>query len=32
MIVDNPDGNNVGLMSSQDDARRSWPPVESPAP
>lgn len=30
-VVADPDGNDVGLMSPQDDARRSWPPKESPA-
>ena len=29
-IVADPDGNDVGLMSPIDDARRTWPPVESP--
>ncbi len=29
-IVADPDGNDVGLMSPVDDARRTWPPVESP--
>jgi uncharacterized glyoxalase superfamily protein PhnB len=31
-IVADPDGNDVGIMSPSDEARRSWPPVESPAP
>jgi len=31
-IVSDPDGNDVGLMSPVDDARRTWPPEESPAP
>jgi catechol 2,3-dioxygenase-like lactoylglutathione lyase family enzyme len=31
-IVADPDGNDVGLMSPIDQARRSWPPQESPAP
>jgi uncharacterized glyoxalase superfamily protein PhnB len=31
-IVADPDGNDVGLMSPVDDARRTWPPEESPAP
>jgi catechol 2,3-dioxygenase-like lactoylglutathione lyase family enzyme len=31
-IVADPDGNDVGLMSPIDDARRTWPPEESPAP
>ncbi|MGH3305273.1 MAG: VOC family protein [Streptosporangiaceae bacterium] len=30
-IVDDPDGNGVGLMSPMDDARRSWPPSPAPA-
>jgi len=30
-IVADPDGNDVGLMSPVDDARRTWPPAESPA-
>lgn len=29
-IVADPDGNQVGLMSPIDEARRSWPPEESP--
>jgi uncharacterized glyoxalase superfamily protein PhnB len=29
-VVADPDGNDVGLMSPQDDARRSWPPEPSP--
>ena len=29
-VVADPDGNDVGLMSPQDDARRSWPPQPSP--
>jgi len=29
-IVADPDGNDVGLMSPVDDARRTWPPAESP--
>jgi uncharacterized glyoxalase superfamily protein PhnB len=29
-IVDDPDGNGVGLMSPR-DAPRSWPPVQAPA-
>jgi uncharacterized glyoxalase superfamily protein PhnB len=29
-IVADPDGNDVGLMSPIDDARRTWPPEESP--
>lgn len=29
-IVADPDGNDVGLMSPMDDARRTWPPTESP--
>lgn len=31
-IVADPDGNDVGLMSPLDETRRTWPPVESPAP
>jgi uncharacterized glyoxalase superfamily protein PhnB len=31
-IVADPDGNDVGLMSPVDDARRTWPPEQSPAP
>jgi uncharacterized glyoxalase superfamily protein PhnB len=31
-IVADPDGNDVGLMSPIDEARRTWPPEESPAP
>ena len=30
-IVADPDGNDVGLMSPSDDARRTWPPEESPS-
>ena len=30
-IVADPDGNDVGLMSPIDDARRTFPPQESPA-
>ena len=30
-VVADPDGNDVGIMSPIDDARRSWPPVESPS-
>lgn len=30
-IVADPDGNDVGLMSAVDQARRNWPPEESPA-
>jgi catechol 2,3-dioxygenase-like lactoylglutathione lyase family enzyme len=30
-IVDDPDGNGVGLMSPMDDAHRSWPPSPAPA-
>jgi len=29
-IVADPDGNDVGLMSPPDPARRSWPPKSSP--
>jgi uncharacterized glyoxalase superfamily protein PhnB len=29
-VVADPDGNDVGLMSPSDDARRSWPPTPSP--
>jgi catechol 2,3-dioxygenase-like lactoylglutathione lyase family enzyme len=31
-IVADPDGNDIGLMSPVDDARRSWPPGQSPDP
>ena len=31
-IVADPDGNQVGLMSPIDAARRSWPPEPSPDP
>lgn len=31
-VVADPDGNDVGLMSPLDDARRSGPPKESPGP
>jgi uncharacterized glyoxalase superfamily protein PhnB len=31
-IVADPDGNEVGLMSSIDEQRKIWPPIESPAP
>ncbi len=31
-IVADPDGNDVGLMSPIEEARRTWPPRESPAP
>jgi uncharacterized glyoxalase superfamily protein PhnB len=31
-IVADPDGHDVGLMSPPDKSRRTWPPVESPAP
>ena len=30
-IVDDPDGNGVGLMSPADDEHRSWPPRQAPA-
>jgi catechol 2,3-dioxygenase-like lactoylglutathione lyase family enzyme len=30
-IVADPDGNDIGLMSPIDDARRTWPPTESPS-
>ena len=30
-IVADPDGNDVGLMSPIDEARRTWPPEESPS-
>lgn len=30
-IVADPDGNDVGLMSPVHEARRAWPPLESPA-
>jgi uncharacterized glyoxalase superfamily protein PhnB len=29
-IVADPDGNDVGLMSPQDESRRTWPPEPSP--
>lgn len=29
-IVADPDGNDVGIMSLQDDTMRSWPPTPSP--
>jgi uncharacterized glyoxalase superfamily protein PhnB len=29
-IVEDPDGNPVGLMSPTDEARRSWPPAPAP--
>jgi catechol 2,3-dioxygenase-like lactoylglutathione lyase family enzyme len=29
-VVADPDGNDVGLMSPLDDARRNWPPKPSP--
>jgi uncharacterized glyoxalase superfamily protein PhnB len=31
-IVADADGNDVGLMSPIDEARRTWPPTESPSP
>lgn len=31
-IVADPEGNDIGLMSPPDEARRRWPPAESPAP
>jgi hypothetical protein len=31
-IVADPDGNDADLMSPHDEARRTWPPEESPAP
>ena len=31
-IVADPDGNQVGLMSPIDEARRTWPPEPSPDP
>jgi uncharacterized glyoxalase superfamily protein PhnB len=31
-IVADPDGNDVGLMSPIDPARRAWPPERSPDP
>jgi catechol 2,3-dioxygenase-like lactoylglutathione lyase family enzyme len=30
-IVDDPDGNGVGLMSPTDDEHKSWPPAPAPA-
>ena len=32
VIVADPDGNDVGLMSPAEDSRRTWPPQQSPAP
>ena len=29
-VVADPNGNDVGILSALDDARRSWPPKESP--
>jgi uncharacterized glyoxalase superfamily protein PhnB len=29
-IVADPDGHDIGLMSPMDDARREWPPTQSP--
>jgi len=29
-VVDDPDGNPVGLISASEDARRFWPPSEPP--
>ena len=31
-IVADPDGNDIGLMSPIDEARRTWPPEQSPGP
>jgi uncharacterized glyoxalase superfamily protein PhnB len=31
-IVADPDGNDVGLMSPIEEARRTWPPAQSPDP
>jgi catechol 2,3-dioxygenase-like lactoylglutathione lyase family enzyme len=31
-IVEDPDGNDVGLMSPIEESRRAWPPEESPPP
>jgi uncharacterized glyoxalase superfamily protein PhnB len=31
-VVADPDGKDVGLMSPLDEARRTWPPSNSPAP
>jgi uncharacterized glyoxalase superfamily protein PhnB len=31
-IVADPDGNDVGLMSPIEEQRKTWPPIESPAP
>jgi len=31
-IVADPDGIQVGLMSRNDEARKTWPPEPSPAP
>lgn len=30
-IVDDPDGNGIGLMSPQDSTRRFWPPSQPPS-
>lgn len=30
-VIADPDGNDVGIMSPLDNARRSWPPKQSPA-
>jgi predicted lactoylglutathione lyase len=30
-IIDDPDGNGVGLMSPADDEHRHWPPRQAPA-
>jgi catechol 2,3-dioxygenase-like lactoylglutathione lyase family enzyme len=31
-VVEDPDGNDVGIMSPLDESRRCWPPKESPGP
>ena len=31
VIVADPDGNDVGLMSPAEESRRTWPPRQSPA-
>jgi uncharacterized glyoxalase superfamily protein PhnB len=31
-VVADPEGNDVGLMSPQDEKHRSWPPKDSPEP
>lgn len=29
-IIDDPDGNSVGIMSPEDPERKSWPPSQPP--